>query len=84
LTPGFVNKRCESESTVHEKVTIGLAKFSHIFVPLWVYFSTVLEYQIGKVGTDMMDNKCLTCINMALAHANDVQQAILQLQQHGY
>ncbi|KAH9979425.1 farnesyl diphosphate synthase [Lactifluus volemus] len=33
--------------------------------------------QIGKIGTDIMDNKCSWCINTALAHANDAQRAIL-------
>ncbi|KAF8637222.1 hypothetical protein AX17_002973 [Amanita inopinata Kibby_2008] len=33
--------------------------------------------QIGKVGTDIVDNKCSWCINTALALANPTQRAIL-------
>ncbi|KAH9979426.1 farnesyl diphosphate synthase [Lactifluus volemus] len=35
--------------------------------------------QIGKVGTDIMDNKCSWCINKALAHASDRQRRILEI-----
>jgi farnesyl diphosphate synthase len=56
-----------------------------ILVPLGEYFQIQDDYldyagtpeQIGKIGTDIMDNKCSWCINTALAHANDAQRAIL-------
>jgi farnesyl diphosphate synthase len=56
-----------------------------ILVPLGEYFQVQDDYldyagtpeQIGKIGTDIMDNKCSWCINTALARANDAQRAIL-------
>ena len=56
-----------------------------ILVPLGEYFQVQDDYldyagtpeQIGKIGTDIMDNKCSWCINTALAHASDAQRAIL-------
>ncbi|KAH9059401.1 isoprenoid synthase domain-containing protein [Lactarius deliciosus] len=56
-----------------------------ILVPLGVYFQIQDDYldysgtpeQIGKIGTDIVDNKCSWCINVALARANPTQRAIL-------
>ncbi|KAI0249350.1 farnesyl diphosphate synthase [Lactifluus subvellereus] len=56
-----------------------------ILLPLGEYFQIQDDYldyagtpeQIGKIGTDIMDNKCSWCINAALAHANSTQRAIL-------
>ncbi|KAI9442031.1 farnesyl diphosphate synthase [Lactarius psammicola] len=56
-----------------------------ILVPLGEYFQIQDDYldysgtpeQIGKIGTDIVDNKCSWCINTALAHANPTQRAIL-------
>ena len=56
-----------------------------ILVPLGEYFQIqddYLEYsgmpeQIGKIGTDIVDNKCSWCINTALARASPTQRAIL-------
>jgi farnesyl diphosphate synthase len=58
-----------------------------ILLPIGVYFQTQDDYldyagtpdQIGKVGTDIMDNKCSWCINKALAHASDRQRRILEI-----
>ncbi|KAN0129021.1 farnesyl diphosphate synthase [Lactarius tabidus] len=56
-----------------------------ILVPLGEYFQIQDDYldysgtpeQIGKIGTDIVDNKCSWCINTALARANPAQRAIL-------
>ncbi|KAH9983241.1 farnesyl diphosphate synthase [Russula compacta] len=56
-----------------------------ILLPLGEYFQIQDDYldysgtpeQIGKIGTDIMDNKCSWCINTALAHANSTQRATL-------
>jgi len=56
-----------------------------ILIPLGEYFQIqddFLDYsgtpeQIGKVGTDILDNKCSWCINTALAVATPEQRAIL-------
>ena len=56
-----------------------------ILVPLGEYFQIQDDYldyagtpeQIGKIGTDILDNKCSWCINTALAQANPNQRAIL-------
>ncbi|KAL4251364.1 FPP/GGPP synthase family protein [Pleurotus pulmonarius] len=42
----------------------------------WLDYAGTVE-QIGKVGTDIIDNKCSWCINTALALANAEQRAIL-------
>jgi len=59
---------------------------SNILLPLGVYFQVqddFLDYagtpeQIGKVGTDVVDNKCSWCINTALAVASPIQRQILE------
>src|ERR1700735_5539337 len=56
-----------------------------ILLPLGEYFQIQDDFldfsgtpeQIGKIGTDIVDNKCSWCINTALAHANSTQRAIL-------
>jgi len=56
-----------------------------ILIPLGEYFQTqddFLDYagtpeQIGKVGTDIIDNKCSWCINTALALASSQQHKVL-------
>lgn len=56
-----------------------------ILLPLGEYFQVQDDYldfsgtpeQIGKVGTDILDNKCSWCINTALALATPAQRAIL-------
>ncbi|KAH9987216.1 farnesyl diphosphate synthase [Russula vinacea] len=56
-----------------------------ILLPLGEYFQIQDDYldyagtpeQIGKIGTDILDNKCSWCINTALARANPSQRAIL-------
>ena len=56
-----------------------------ILVPLGEYFQIQDDYldfsgtpeQIGKIGTDIVDNKCSWCINTALARASPTQRAIL-------
>ena len=56
-----------------------------ILLPLGEYFQIQDDYldyagtpeQIGKIGTDILDNKCSWCINTALACAPPAQRAIL-------
>jgi len=56
-----------------------------ILLPLGEYFQIqddFLDYagtpeQIGKIGTDIVDNKCSWCINVALAVATPEQRAVL-------
>ena len=56
-----------------------------ILLPLGEYFQIQDDYldyagtpeQIGKIGTDILDNKCSWCINTALARADPTQRAIL-------
>ncbi len=58
---------------------------SSILLPLGEYFQVQDDYldfagtpeQIGKIGTDIVDNKCSWCINTALALATPAQRAIL-------
>ena len=56
-----------------------------ILLPLGEYFQIQDDYldyagtpeQIGKIGTDILDNKCSWCINTTLARATPAQRAIL-------
>ena len=56
-----------------------------ILVPLGEYFQVqddFLDYAmppelLGKVGTDIIDNKCSWCVNTALALATPAQRAVL-------
>jgi farnesyl diphosphate synthase len=56
-----------------------------ILLPLGEYFQIQDDYldyagtpeQIGKIGTDIVDNKCSWCINTALARATPAQRVIL-------
>ncbi|KAK7682293.1 hypothetical protein QCA50_014496 [Cerrena zonata] len=58
---------------------------SEILIPLGEYFQVQDDWldfsgtpeQIGKIGTDIIDNKCSWCINTALAKATPEQRAIL-------
>jgi farnesyl diphosphate synthase len=57
-----------------------------ILIPLGEYFQIqddFLDYsgtpeQIGKIGTDIIDNKCSWCINTALLYASPTQRKILE------
>ncbi|KAI0683567.1 farnesyl-diphosphate synthase [Cytidiella melzeri] len=56
-----------------------------ILIPLGEYFQIQDDFldfagtpeQIGKIGTDIIDNKCSWCINTALAAASPEQRAVL-------
>jgi len=56
-----------------------------ILIPLGEYFQVQDDFldfagtpeQIGKIGTDILDNKCSWCINTALAIATPEQRALL-------
>ncbi|KAJ3569318.1 hypothetical protein NP233_g5130 [Leucocoprinus birnbaumii] len=57
-----------------------------ILIPLGEYFQVQDDYldfsgtpeQIGKIGTDIIDNKCSWCINVALLHATPQQKSVLE------
>jgi len=57
-----------------------------ILIPLGEYFQIQDDFldfsgtpeQIGKVGTDIIDNKCSWCINTALSYASPDQRKILE------
>ncbi|KAI0077139.1 farnesyl-diphosphate synthase [Panus rudis PR-1116 ss-1] len=59
---------------------------SNILIPLGEYFQVQDDYldfagtpeQIGKIGTDIIDNKCSWCINVALANATPEQRVVLE------
>jgi farnesyl diphosphate synthase len=76
--PWAIEERNESDPDCY-KIALD------ILVPLGEYFQVQDDYldyagtpeQIGKIGTDIMDNKCSWCINTALALANHTQRAIL-------
>ncbi len=56
-----------------------------ILIPLGEYFQVQDDFldfagtpeQIGKIGTDIIDNKCSWCVNTALLHASPTQRKIL-------
>jgi farnesyl diphosphate synthase len=56
-----------------------------ILLPLGEYFQIQDDYldfaetpeQIGKIGTDILDNKCSRCVNTVLARVTPAQRAIL-------
>lgn len=56
-----------------------------ILIPLGEYFQIQDDYldfsgtpeQIGKIGTDIVDNKCSWCINTALSVASPAQRKVL-------
>ena len=66
-----------------EPRSLELAK--EILLPLGDYFQVQDDYldcfgtpeQIGKVGTDIVDNKCSGLVNTALAHASPAQRKVL-------
>ncbi|KAI7870596.1 farnesyl pyrophosphate synthase [Spinellus fusiger] len=63
----------------------AFAKAESILVPLGLYFQVQDDYLdcygepefIGKIGTDILDNKCCWLINQALAIATPEQRAVL-------
>jgi farnesyl diphosphate synthase len=69
----------------HQEAADPYATASSILLPLGEYFQVQDDYldfagaseEIGKVGTDIVDNKCSWCINTALAVATPEQRAIL-------
>jgi farnesyl diphosphate synthase len=58
-----------------------------ILIPIGEYFQVQDDYldcfgtpeQIGKVGTDILDNKCSWNVNVALQRANEKQRKILDV-----
>lgn len=63
----------------------NLEQARHILIPLGEYFQCQDDYldvyadpeTLGKVGTDIMDNKCSWVINAALERANEAQRKVL-------
>ena len=57
-----------------------------ILLPLGTYFQVQDDFldfagtpeQIGKIGTDIVDNKCSWCINVALSLASPAQLRVLE------
>lgn len=64
---------------------VDYARAQHILIPLGEYFQVQDDYldcygspeQIGKIGTDIVDNKCSWNVNVALAHATPADRALL-------
>lgn len=58
-----------------------------ILIPMGEYFQIQDDFldcyadpeTLGKIGTDILDNKCSWVVNTALAHVNDEQRAILDV-----
>ncbi|KIP02772.1 hypothetical protein PHLGIDRAFT_32072 [Phlebiopsis gigantea 11061_1 CR5-6] len=69
----------------HQAAQDPYALASSILIPLGEYFQVQDDYldfagtpeQIGKIGTDIVDNKCSWCVNTALALAAPAQRAVL-------
>lgn len=63
-----------------------LKQVREVLIPLGEYFQIQDDFldcygtpeQIGKIGTDIKDNKCSWVINQALLHANSEQRKILE------
>jgi farnesyl diphosphate synthase len=81
---------CEIPETYQSKSsgeTVHAYKVARsILLPIGEYFQVQDDFldfagapeQIGKVGTDIVDNKCSWCINTALAAASPEQRAVLE------
>ncbi|GEQ68912.1 hypothetical protein JCM33374_g2582 [Metschnikowia sp. JCM 33374] len=62
-----------------------LKQVRDVLIPLGEYFQIQDDYldcfgtpeQIGKIGTDIKDNKCSWVVNQALLKANDAQRKVL-------
>jgi farnesyl diphosphate synthase len=69
----------------HQPSSDPYALASSILIPLGEYFQVQDDFldfagtpeQIGKIGTDIIDNKCSWCVNTALALATPEQRAVL-------
>ena len=65
----------------------NLQQTHDILIPIGEYFQIQDDYldcfgspeMIGKIGTDIMDNKCSWLINQALARANAEQRSVLDV-----
>ncbi|KAJ7158344.1 farnesyl-diphosphate synthase [Mycena crocata] len=81
---------CEIPATYHSR-TSGKTEHPYtlarsILLPIGEYFQVQDDFldfagtpeQIGKIGTDIVDNKCSWCINTALAAASQEQRSILE------
>lgn len=64
---------------------LNLKQSRDILIPLGAYFQIQDDYldaygapeTIGKIGTDIQDNKCSWLINQALTHASPAQREVL-------
>ncbi|KIL64788.1 hypothetical protein M378DRAFT_162951 [Amanita muscaria Koide BX008] len=61
--------------TMARDILIGIGEYFQIQDDFLDYSGT--PEQIGKIGTDIVDNKCSWCINKALSLADTPQRAIL-------
>ena len=74
-----------TEYTLQSKTVRPYELAKSILIPLGEYFQIqddFLDYsgtpeQIGKIGTDILDNKCSWCINTALSIVNPEQRKLL-------
>ncbi|KIY72871.1 farnesyl-diphosphate synthase [Cylindrobasidium torrendii FP15055 ss-10] len=74
-----------AEYTLKGKTVKPFELAKDVLIPLGEYFQVqddFLDYsgtpeQIGKIGTDILDNKCSWCVNTALARATPEQRKIL-------
>ncbi|KAI9779567.1 MAG: Farnesyl pyrophosphate synthetase [Candelina submexicana] len=65
---------------------LNLAQAQKILIPLGEYFQAQDDFldafgspeTIGKIGTDIQDNKCSWLINQALQHASPSQRSVLE------
>ncbi|KAK2460024.1 hypothetical protein APHAL10511_007947 [Amanita phalloides] len=61
---------------VAREILIAIGEYFQIQDDFLDYSGT--PEQIGKIGTDIVDNKCSWCINKALSLANEAQRAVLE------
>ncbi|KAJ7666230.1 farnesyl-diphosphate synthase [Mycena polygramma] len=89
LPVGLAMLMCEIPTAYHSKSsgkTVHAYELArNILLPIGEYFQVQDDFldfagtpeQIGKVGTDIVDNKCSWCINTALGAASPAQRAVL-------
>jgi len=61
---------------ISREILIAIGEYFQIQDDFLDYAGT--PEQIGKIGTDIVDNKCSWCINMALSLATPEQRAVLE------
>lgn len=83
----IIPKSYKAQGTAGKSVVVRPYEISReILIAIGEYFQIqddFLDYagtpeQIGKIGTDIVDNKCSWCINKALSVATPEQRAVLE------